>query len=117
MRFILLIALFLMSCSKKEDIIPPDKMEHILWDYVQADVYTNEFLKKDTCININADSNHLVILKGIFERHHTNKEDFYRSYTYYLKNPDLLTPVLDSIVAKQTRSRIKLTKTKKTGYE
>lgn len=115
MRLIFLITLFLVSCSKKEDILSARKMEGVLWEYVQADVYTSEFLMKDS--SVNADRFHMILLKGIFERNHISKETFYRSYDYYMKNPDLLNPVLDSIINQQNRSRFNITKIKKTGNE
>ena len=111
MRLIFLVSLFLISCSGKEDILSPARMQGVMWDYVQADVYSYEFLKKDSLIN--ADSSHMVLLTSIFDRHKISKKDFFRSYDFYLSHPDQLNPILDSIIAKQNRSVLKNIKTKK----
>jgi hypothetical protein len=104
---LLSIVILLLSCSGKKKlpkgIIEPKKMENVFWDYIRADVFARDFtrkdsLKRDTIENVR-------LQKKIFSYYNISKEDFYRSYDYYLKHPDLMNAVLDSMVAKQNRIR------------
>ena len=74
-------------------------MKLIMWDFLRADVYANEIIKKeaidnDTTIN-------LQYQEVIFKHFKTTKDKFYKSYQYYYEHPDLMTALLDSITAMQ----------------
>ena len=48
-----LMLLLLLSCSHQQDelpegIIKPEKMQNVFWDYLRAEAYTNEYIKKDS---------------------------------------------------------------------
>ena len=100
-----LLALFIMSCNKEEkvpaDIIKPEKMEDILWDYLKADSYASEIIKKDTTKNDTLVN--LQLQKTIFSHYGISSEKFYKSYQYYISHPDKMTPILDSMSAKRDR--------------
>ena len=102
---IMLFAALIYSCKQEEkkpaDILPPDKMELVLWDYLRADTYTSEFLKKDST----ADDTllNMKMQEVIFKHHGISKEKFYKSYQYYIQQPGVMVNMIDSMVARQQR--------------
>ena len=56
MRYLItvLLALFIFSCTRKNDLPPgilqPGKMQEVFWDYIRADVYTNNFMNHDSLL-------------------------------------------------------------------
>lgn len=105
---ILIIMLSLFSCHQvqreSQTLLPPDKMESVLWDYIRADVYSVEFFKKyhlsenDTLFN-------LKMQKSIFEYHKVSPSQFLFSYHYYCLHPEKMSVILDSIEARQNREK------------
>ena len=78
-------------------------MEKIVWDLTQADVFTQEFISKDSTKNLAIEN--LKLQQKIFAKYKTDKKIFYKSYEYYLKHDELLKPLLDSMVVRNGRIR------------
>ena len=100
--------LLLFSCSSDTlpaDIIPPEKMELLLWDQFRADAYTKEFLTKDSAKDVAKENRELQ--EKIFRKYKTDKTTFYKSYRYYLEHGDIMKTLMDSVMAKQSRAREK----------
>ncbi len=102
---VLFVAVFLISCSEKEtvpeNIIQPKLMQSVIWDYVKADVYASEFIRKDSTKN---DSMELLKMqKLILQHYHVSEELYKKSYEYYLNHPLKLSAILDSINANRNR--------------
>ena len=98
------LCLALFSCLQSEkDILSEDKMEKILWDLTQADVFTQDFISKDSAKNLTLEN--FKLQQKIFAKYKTDRKTFYRSYDYYLKHDELLKPLLDSMVVKNGRIR------------
>lgn len=101
--FFLALVLLIVSCQTKssEAILPPEKMETVLFDFAMADAHTN--------INVNIDSVILAqkentkLQKKIFAIHGITREQFKQSFEYYTKHPAEFTTILDSISAKENR--------------
>lgn len=95
--------LLVLSCNDTlpNGILEQEKMENILWEQMQADAFTREFISKDTSQKLVVEN--LKIQQKIFAQNNTNKETFYKSYQYYLEHAELFKPMIDSIVSKQTR--------------
>ncbi len=93
------------SCAGKNDlpsdIIAPKKMQEVFWDYIMADVYATEFLKKDSNINVTIEN--IKLQEKIFKLHKTTREDFYRSYTWYSNHKELMTIMIDSMIKGKQR--------------
>ncbi len=100
MRLLLLLTL-ICSCTKKKEILPPEKMQAVMWEYIKADIYVSEYLKKDSSINI--EKEHAAILKKIFAKYNISKEIFFENYQYYTSRSELMNPLLDTIFARQTK--------------
>lgn len=98
---ILLVLFFLAGCSNKDKvpsaIIPPDKMQHVLWDMIQADQYAEMYLAKDSAGG-KAKKETLTLYAQVFQLHKISREDFQKSFQYYIDRPDLSRSLLDSVL-------------------
>ena len=116
MKYLIPAALLILlySCKGKNDlpqgVLQPPKMQEVFWDFVRADVYISDYTKHDSTKNPAIEN--LRLQNSIFKLHHVTKEEFYKSYTYYSNHKDLMTTLIDSIVAKKQRdtSRVKSAK-------
>lgn len=95
---------FMLSCSKRKvpkTVLHIDKMQAVYWDYIRADVFANEFVRKDSSKNVLIESARLQQM--VFDRHKVSKDEFYKSYNFYLKNPPLLKEMLDTMLVRQPK--------------
>lgn len=86
-------------------------MQSVIWKLIQADVYTTEFLSKDS--GLNASTSNLQIQKGIFEKEKITKNQFQKSYDYYVAHPAMMRDILDTVLKRNSRDRRRLTDTLK----
>ncbi len=101
----LLVIILFLSCNKKEkipqNIIQPEKMENVFWDYLRADAYSSRFKKdsggKDTSLSIS-------LQNTIFRHYKISKETFYKSYNYYMEQrPEMMQAIIDSMMTRQQK--------------
>ena len=105
-RLLILVTVCLAACSKSKipkGIMEPEKMQAVYWDYIRADIYANEFLRKDSSKNIQLESAKLQL--QVFKLHKTTREEFYRSYDYYKTNTPLFRKMLDSMIVQAERKK------------
>ena len=111
-RLILLSTLFLLSCRNKSSvpsgILKPAEMQIVLGDILRADAFTNDFIKKDTSKKPEVED--VKLQQQIFAIHKTSKEEFYKSFEYYKVHPQLMQPMLDSLISKMTREKDNVTR-------
>jgi len=97
------------SCKGKNDlpagILPEKKMQEVFWDFVKADVYAFDHIRHDSTKN--AAIENLKLQNSIFKLHHVTREEFYKSYTYYSNHKELMSTMIDSMLAKQQRDTSK----------
>jgi hypothetical protein len=101
-RILIFFPLFLIACSNRvsvpENILPPGKMEAVLYDMIRAD----EMVDFQGIM----DSSYRTLTKRtsfydtIFSIHSINKETFQKSILFYQARPDLLKPIFDSLQKK-----------------
>lgn len=104
LKRILPILLFLTACSNDlpKNVLPPEKMEKILWDVALGGEYANGYvLTKNYQLNRAALNNKL--LEKIYKVHRITKEQFDKSLEYYKSKPKQLIVILDSIAEQKTR--------------
>ena len=105
-RYLLFLSLWLCACTGDQkvpaSIIPPKKMEQVLWDYLKADAFCNGYIQKDSTQNDSLVN--IMMQQEIFKHYKITKEDFYKSYQYYISHPQSMTGVIDSMVAHQRQS-------------
>lgn len=105
-----LIVMLLAACTNRTkiptDIIQQKKMEKVLWDMTQADRYVSSFI-----MTVQTDSPDVkkekaaLFYEKIFDLNNISREEFLKSYKFYLGRPDLLKPMYDSIAARAERQR------------
>ncbi|MEQ1800164.1 MAG: DUF4296 domain-containing protein, partial [Lacibacter sp.] len=110
--FIYCSIILLISCSDKnnipEGVLSPKKMQAVLTDILVADVLNNDRILKDTSLKLPSE-NASYFLK-IFQLHNTTRNEFNRSYNFYLKRPDLLKVITDSVSSDISRRNQNLNK-------
>ncbi|MBN8833816.1 MAG: hypothetical protein ABS68_03065 [Niastella sp. SCN 39-18] len=102
--FIFISILFLVSCNADAPpaaVLSKDSMQVIMWEMIQADVYTYEFAKADSLHS--RDEQSIRMQQAIFNKHHISKQNFDKSYDYYTRHSKLMTQMLDSITAQYNR--------------
>jgi hypothetical protein len=109
LRAVLVFSLVACSESRKtpENVLKPEKFQKVLTDVLLADALSIERSYKDTSIKIQ-DVNAEYFLK-VFEIHGTTKNEFMRSYNFYLSRPDLLRVISDSVSAVLNRENLQIT--------
>ncbi|MBC7887562.1 MAG: DUF4296 domain-containing protein [Ferruginibacter sp.] len=105
------IALFFMTgCAHKDNrspkILDREKMQVVMWDIIGADVFTEQFIKKDSLKNGAVENAKLQ--NRIFALHKITRDQYYKSYDYYITHTDLMRVVLDSMTARAERDRTKM---------
>ncbi len=103
----LLTCLIIFSCRDKNkipgDIVQPKQMQVILFDLLKVDALSDEIAQRDTSKQKLQEN--VRLQREVFDIHHVRKEDFYKSYQYYLKHKELMSVLLDSVTALANRNR------------
>lgn len=94
---ILIFAVCIFSCrySVPKDVLPPKKMQAVLWDVMQADEMAEYYSAKDSTFR--SLSKHVDYYQKVFSIHKISKEDFTRSLSYYENHPAALKTIIDSL--------------------
>lgn len=102
----LLFFCFIISCTNKNSIpsgiIPKTEMQKIFWDMIQADQFSKQFVLKDSAKkNVHAET--MKWYSQVFQIHHVTKDEFQKSYQFYMSRPDILRVMFDSLSAQGNR--------------
>lgn len=107
----LIILLIFASCTNNDkipgNVIERPRMEKILWDMIRADRYSTIYLTADTQ---NRQRKTFELYENIFHLHHVSKDEFIKSYKFYLGRPDIAKTMFDSISAYAERQRAEVYK-------
>ena len=87
-----------------DDILSKTKMEVVLWDIIQAERFSSLYLLKDSAKR-NVQLEKFKLYHQVFALHKVSKDDFIKSYKYYLGRPDMAKIIVDSMAAKAERKR------------
>lgn len=106
-RITVLLLSLVVACSSPvpRGILPPDKMYAAVKDIMQVDEFINGYLMKDS--NLNLKQKRSDLYAQVFALHQTDRKQFYNSFTYYQKHPDLLKPLFDSLAVGLKKKEIK----------
>ena len=99
--FFLLVIFF--SCNAKkvpDDILPPEKMQEVLWDMIRADEFLVSYVIKDTSVDRKSES--IKLYEKVFDVHDISKSAFEKSFKYYQLHPENLQPIMDSLNARKS---------------
>ena len=76
-------------------------MQEVFWDFIRADVYANEIIRLDSTKNVELENAKLQA--QVFQLHKVSKEEFYKSYEYYLRHQQLMKSMVDTMMVRQQR--------------
>lgn len=111
LRFLACLAIFftLTSCGDEGEIpkgiFPVDRMKVIMFDVISAQEMAQVVANKDTTA---ARQKTFELYQQVFDIYKINREDFFKSFTYYEGHPDQLKVLTDSLYAYGTRKRQEL---------
>jgi Domain of unknown function (DUF4296) len=108
MKIALLIVTILLAGCSNHAVIPPDimpksKMEMVIWQMIQADEFFMNYVIKDSAKNTTAERTKLY--QQVFTLNKITKEDFRKSYDFYIRRPEISRPMFDSLSARASRRR------------
>lgn len=87
----------IISCqsSVPKNVLPPAKMQSVMWDMMQADAMAEYYASKDSALSELA--KHVNYYQDVLTLHKISKEDFKRSLSYYQSHPSKLKTIFDSL--------------------
>jgi uncharacterized protein DUF4296 len=108
MRFtwIIIILLIAAACTDKKKIpsgvLPTGKMEKVLWDMIVAERFSTQIIMKDST---KKDVTHetFKLYSQVFSLNNITREEFVRSYKFYMTRPDLSKVMFDTILLRANR--------------
>jgi Domain of unknown function (DUF4296) len=86
------------ACSSgrvPKDFLEPIQMESIVYDLIRVDEFVNNFVSKDSTIDLK--KKRTVLYEQVFKVHNTTRKQFYESYKYYQQHPDIQKALFDSV--------------------
>ncbi len=106
MKYLIVIAsIALFSCSgnkRPSDVLSPEKMGPVLWDYIRADAFTTDYISRDSSKNPEVEN--VKMQKEIFAKYKVTSEVFYKSYKYYEDHPEQMSAMLDTVINRNRRA-------------
>jgi hypothetical protein len=103
----------LVSCTDKGKIpagvLAKDKMEKVLWDMIQAERFRETFIR-DSSKDLKSET--FKLYAQVFKIHKVSKDEFIKSYKFYMSRPDIARDMFDSLATKANRRREELYKPK-----
>jgi hypothetical protein len=103
---LILILCLLLACRDKSKtppgVLPKEKMEKVLWDMMLADRFASQFLSRDTA-NKNITEETFKVYAQVFSLNNISREEFVKSYKFYMTRPDLSKVIMDTILQRANR--------------
>lgn len=99
-QFNICLLFILTACSDNavpRGILSADKMQKITSDLLKTDEYINNFVSKDTAVNLKMKRS--IFYEQVFKLHNTDRKEFYTSFKYYQQHPDIQKNLFDSVLA------------------
>lgn len=104
-----LCVLMLVACTNKNkipsDVLSYDEMEKVMWDMIQADRFSSQFLERDSVARKNIKTENLKLYEKVFQLHQITRDEFVHSFNFYLSRPDLNKVLFDTLSARANRRR------------
>jgi len=95
----------LISCTDKDKlpkgVLPKNKMESVLWDMLEAERYRSTFIRDSAKMKME----NFKLYAEVFAIHQITKDQFIKSYKFYMSRPDISRDMFDSLSAKANRLR------------
>lgn len=104
----ILLLVFFCSCADSKHVpgqyLQPVQMQQVLMDLLIADAVNSLQISKDTAFKLQEQNK--AAAEQVFKSYKISREQFEKSYSYYLSRPDLLQPIADSMAAIANRRSI-----------
>jgi len=102
----LFLTLVFVACASSpvpKGVLPPDQMQKIVYDLIRTDEFINNFVIKDTAVDIKKKRS--TLYAQVFKVNNTNRKEFYSSYKYYQQHPDIQKGLFDSLYNRLSRQK------------
>ena len=76
-------------------------MGNIMWDIMRAQSLASEMALKDSTLDVAFQTK--LLSQKVFEIHKIDSTQFNKSYTWYVKHPDVLNRIFDSVYAQKQK--------------
>ena len=76
-------------------MLPPEKMEKVVVDFIKADELSSVISDKDTAVN--RQKKRYQLYNRVLQIHKITQKEFQKNLLFYQSRPDLLKVVLDSL--------------------
>lgn len=122
MKWIISMLLFIsvIGCTDSQQIpdgiIGKREMEKILWDMVQADRYVNYYIVNKIDSTIDKKKESAIFYERVFQMNGITRQEFIKSYKFYLGRPDITKVLFDSIAARAERRKSEVYVNKKNPF-
>ncbi|SRR6185312_921379 len=101
----LIFLMMLFSCGKSNkppsSLIQPKEMQSILWDVMRAETLASQIGHRDSSVDVAIETK--VLSQKVFNIHETDSASFNKSYNWYVKHPDVLKIIFDSLYIQKER--------------
>lgn len=78
-------------------------MKSVLWDVIRAQFLADEIVKKDSLASVSAETK--VLTQKVFQIHKIAASDFDKSYNWYVKHPETMKLIFDSLYTQKQRNK------------
>lgn len=105
---IIFLVIIFVACSGPvpRGILPPEKMQQVVYDLIRIDEFVNNFVSKDSTVDLKKKRS--VLYEQIFKIYDTNRKQFFSSYRYYQQHPDIQKALYDSLLENLNRTQIEM---------
>lgn len=100
------------ACGNKEtempsDVIPQDKMMHVLMDIhlAEAGLRTENTFRADSLTQMTVN-----YYQFIFDKHQVTKEEFRRSFRFYTDNPEMMEKIYQKMIEEMSKKEAEINK-------
>lgn len=96
--FLLLVAVccLFVACNKgPKDIIPKKEMSDLMAELAIAEEYARSKVNKDSSLNEKDET--IKLYTQVLELHKTSRQEFLKSFDYYLSKPEIARAMFDSL--------------------
>ena len=97
----------LVSCTDKDKVpkgvLGKEKMQKVLMDMMQAERFRDGFITPDSSKDLKAET--FKLYAQVFELNKITKDEFIKSYKFYMSRPDIARGIFDSLSSQAGKLR------------
>lgn len=104
--FYICLSLVFLGCSSRpvpKGVMSPDEMKKVIYDLMQVDEYLANHLRPDSTVDVKQKRS--IFYEQVFKMHNTSRKEFYTSFRYYQRHPDVQKILFDSLSQEANRKK------------